>query len=111
MEGVYVYLLICGDGSFYAGSARSPERRVRQHMEGSSRCRYTRSHQPVRLACCWQVGGSWGDALRVERLLKGLTHSQKEGLAANPELLPELAVARLGVQVESWPAVSADNPG
>ena len=45
----WVYLLRCGDGSLYAGSARDLPRRLAQHAAGRA-SRYTRAHLPVTLA-------------------------------------------------------------
>ena len=45
-----VYLLRCRDGSLYAGVARDPERRLRQHNgELAGGARYTRGRRPVAL--------------------------------------------------------------
>ena len=41
-----LYILRCGDGSFYTGVTTDIERRVREHQEGKA-SRYTRTHGPV----------------------------------------------------------------
>lgn len=44
----YVYLLECGDGSFYTGVANDVDRRVEEHNTGRG-AKYTRGRGPVRL--------------------------------------------------------------
>ncbi len=74
----YVYLLRCGDGSFYAGAAKVLERRLAEHRAGQA-SRYTRSRLPVELVW-WRQVEQWGDALREEILLKRLSRAAKEEL-------------------------------
>ncbi len=44
----YTYMLQCGDGSFYVGSARSLDARLGQHVAGVGGA-YTAKRQPVTL--------------------------------------------------------------
>lgn len=74
----YLYILRCGDGSLYTGIALDLERRLAQHRAGRA-SRYTRSRLPVDLVW-WREVGSWGDALREELRIKGLSRSEKEAL-------------------------------
>lgn len=74
----FVYLLRCGDGSFYAGAAKDLERRLAEHRAGQA-SRYTRSRLPVELAW-WRQVETWGGALREEILLKRLSRAGKEAL-------------------------------
>jgi Predicted endonuclease containing a URI domain len=78
----WVYLLRCGDGSLYAGSAKDLERRLAQHAAGRA-SRYTRSHRPVTLAWSRRVR-TWNAALREEARLKGLRRADKVALIAAP---------------------------
>ena len=45
----YAYLLLCGDGSYYAGWTKNLQARVAAHQAGRG-AKYTRSHAPVTLA-------------------------------------------------------------
>ena len=45
----YVYLLECGDGSFYCGWTNDLEKRLADHNAGRG-AKYTRAHLPVTLA-------------------------------------------------------------
>ncbi len=78
----FVYILRCGDGSLYTGVAWDVEARVRVHAAGKG-ARYTRSRLPVALV--WsRPAASWGDALREEMRIKGLTRPEKEALLLTP---------------------------
>lgn len=44
----YAYLLLCADGSLYAGWTNDLQRRLHTHNEGRG-AKYTRSRRPVRL--------------------------------------------------------------
>jgi putative endonuclease len=74
----FVYILRCGDGSYYTGLARDLAARVRQHQAGRA-SRYTRTHQPVVLAWSREVA-TWSDGLREERRIKRLPRRDKSAL-------------------------------
>ena len=74
----FVYILRCGDGSLYTGSAKDVARRLAQHASGRA-SRYTRSRLPVTLVWTRRVR-SWSRALKEERRIKGLTRAQKDRL-------------------------------
>jgi putative endonuclease len=64
----WVYILECGDGTFYVGSTNDLERRVWQHQNGEGAA-YTRRRQPVRLAWC-QVFDRIDEAWAFEKRLQ-----------------------------------------
>lgn len=76
----YVYLLRCRDGTLYAGIARDPQRRLRQHNgELAGGARYTRGRRPVALV--WtEAFGDRAAAQRREAALKRLPRSAKLSL-------------------------------
>ncbi len=78
----FVYILRCGDGSFYTGITKDLERRLAQHQAGRA-SRYTRARQPVALAW-WREIDSWSAALREEIRIKALGRRDKEALVAAP---------------------------
>jgi putative endonuclease len=45
----FMYILTCADGSFYVGSTRDLERRIRQHNDGEG-ANYTMTRLPVVLS-------------------------------------------------------------
>jgi putative endonuclease len=81
-----VYILRCGDGSFYTGATKDLDARLRLHQAGRA-SRYTRAHLPVTLV--WSLGcASWSAALREEHRIKQLRRRDKQALlggrAASP---------------------------
>ncbi len=73
-----VYVVRCGDGTFYTGIAKDVARRLAQHEAGQG-ARYTRGRGPIRL--WWRSAAmSKSEALSLEHRLKGLTHRQKVAL-------------------------------
>src|SRR6187551_354051 len=74
----YVYILRCGDGTFYIGTARDITARLALHHAGKG-AKYTRSRGP--LSVVWQEGPmTVSRALRREHQLKQLTRTQKAAL-------------------------------
>jgi putative endonuclease len=74
----WVYLIRCGDGTYYAGITTDPERRLRQHQIGKG-AKYTRGRGPLTLVYAEEVG-SRTLAMRRERQIKELRHAAKEAL-------------------------------
>lgn len=81
----FVYLLRCGDGTYYIGYTSDPARRLAAHRAGRG-ARYTRGRGPVRLVALWRAPTA-GAALRLERRLKELPRAIKHRLARG--LVPE----------------------
>ena len=44
----YVYILLCGDNSFYTGITNNLKKRFSDHKSGRGG-RYTRSHKPIKI--------------------------------------------------------------
>lgn len=80
----YIYMLECSNGQIYTGYTTNIERRYQEHQTGSSKCKFTRSFPPKRLAACWAISGSRGDAMALERKIKQLSPEKKRQLAAKP---------------------------
>ena len=70
-----VYILECGDGTFYTGITDDLERRIKAHESGKG-AKYTRGRGPLTLRYR-EMAPDKGTALRRERELKGLRRSQK----------------------------------
>lgn len=72
----FIYVLVCGDGSFYGGFTDDVEHRLKQHQAGQG-AKYTRSHAPVRLLYseCFDDKRS---ALKAEYAFKHQTRQAKE---------------------------------
>jgi len=78
-----VYILRCGDGSFYTGITNDLSRRLETHKTGKA-SRYTRSRLPVKLVYV-ESAGDRSVALRREILIKQMRRQQKEGLVDGGE--------------------------
>mgnify|MGYP001006999760 CR=1 FL=1 len=74
----YVYILQCGDNTFYTGYTVNIEKRVENHNAGLA-SKYTRSRLPVRCVYTEECS-SKSEALKREREIKALTRKQKQAL-------------------------------
>lgn len=74
-QNYYVYMLKCGDGSFYTGSTNNVLHRLSMHSQ-SKGCHYTTSHQPVELIYVENCHGKRA-ALRREYAIKQLSKKEK----------------------------------
>ncbi|MDH5362331.1 MAG: GIY-YIG nuclease family protein [Aigarchaeota archaeon] len=71
----HVYIILCEDGSYYTGYARNVRSRFNQHLRGTG-SRYTRTHKPQKLVYVERFDRRV-EAIRRERQVKRLNHSQK----------------------------------
>lgn len=72
----HVYMLRCSDGTFYLGSTKDLERRVREHNDSKLGARYTKARRPVELVYSEECE-SWSAALKREYALKKLKRAEK----------------------------------
>lgn len=82
-EPYYVYMLECGDGSYYTGSTNDVIARFTKHSNGNG-CKYTAAHQPVALIYVEKCHGKRA-ALRREYAIKQLTKNQKRKLLTSED--------------------------
>lgn len=75
-----VYILECGDGSFYTGIATDPERRLREHRAGVG-SRYTRARKALRIVYR-ETCADRSSAQKREAYIKRLTRRRKLELIA-----------------------------
>jgi putative endonuclease len=79
MYEYYVYILKCGDTSYYTGVTNNQERRINEHVEGADTKCYTYRRRPVDLV--FQQGFSEIlQAIEREKQIKGWTRKKKEAL-------------------------------
>jgi len=71
----YVYVILCEDNSFYTGYTKDLDSRMRLHMNGKA-ARYTRMHRPKKIVYVEEFG-SRAEAMKREKWIKRLKHSQK----------------------------------
>ncbi len=75
----YVYIVECGDGTYYTGSTNDLEKRIDEHNNGKRGARYTRYKRPVRLIWSREYR-YFKKAVLEEMRIKALTRKQKEKL-------------------------------
>jgi len=83
----WVYILNCDNGSYYTGYTTDVARRFQEHVQGTGKCKYTRSFKPLRIAQCWQISGNKAMAMKVEQYIKKMSKKEKEQLLLNPSSL------------------------
>ena len=89
----WLYILKCGDGSYYTGSTNNLSLRLAQHQAGEG-CAYTRSRLPVELVYSQEFPSEHQAFLR-ERQVKGWSRAKKEALIHGDfEALVELSKSR-----------------
>ena len=86
----YVYILQCDNGSYYTGYTTNLARRYQEHQNGTTKCKYTRSFKPVKMAQSWSVFENKTEAMAIERFIKRLAKPAKCDLILNPHRLTTL---------------------
>lgn len=74
----YVYIVSCGDGTFYTGITDDIPRRMEAHNSGKG-AKYTRGRGPITLQY-QETAESYSHALRREYQIKQMKRCQKEAL-------------------------------
>ena len=74
----YCYILECADGTYYTGWTIDPERRLKQHNNGTG-SRYTRSRLPVKMVFL-EPQPDRATAMKREMAIKRLPHERKKRL-------------------------------
>jgi putative endonuclease len=75
----WVYLVMCRDGTLYAGVSNNVLARLEAHNAGRG-ARYTRARRPVEMVWCQPVG-SRGEAQKVEWAVKHVATHVKRTVA------------------------------
>lgn len=83
----WVYILYCENDTYYTGYTTDLEKRFQSHIDGTSKCKYTRSFKPLRIAQCWKINSDKAFAMKIESQIKKLSRSKKEKLITDPYLL------------------------
>ena len=77
----YLYILRCGDGTYYTGITVDVQKRFAAHSQGKG-AKYTRGRGPLTLLYQERCGDH-GTALRRELEVKSLSRKEKEILIAS----------------------------
>ena len=83
-ERYWVYILLCNNGSYYTGYTNDIVKRYQSHVDGTGKCKYTRSFKPLAIAQCWEVHGTKARAMQLERFIKKLSRTDKLKIIGNP---------------------------
>lgn len=75
----FIYLLECQNGRLYTGITPNLEERFRKHSTGKG-AMFTRLNRPLRMIAAKPCVNR-SEASRIERMIKGLTPSQKRYMA------------------------------
>ncbi|RSL29583.1 GIY-YIG nuclease family protein [Salibacterium salarium] len=77
----YVYILECGDGTYYTGYTTDVAQRIKMHKSGKG-AKYTRGRGPLRLVY-QEAFATKQEAMRAEYDMKKWTRQDKEALLQN----------------------------
>jgi putative endonuclease len=83
----WVYILHCDNDTYYTGYTNDLAKRYRSHIDGSSKCKYTRSFKPLKIAQAWKINGDKAFSMQVERSIKKLSRAEKANIIAHPKKL------------------------
>jgi putative endonuclease len=83
----WVYILLCENNTYYTGYTNDLLKRYDSHVNGTGRCKYTRSFKPVKIVQCWRIDGDKSLAMQLERDIKKMTRPDKDKLIMKPSSL------------------------
>ncbi len=97
-----MYILKCADGSYYTGSTRNLERRLKQHQSGEG-AKHTRKHLPVELVYVEKYSRI-DQAFYREKQVQGWSRKKKKALIkGDSNMLRKLAECRNETHCSSFP--------
>ena len=73
----WFYVLLCADGSYYAGVTTDTKRRLYEHNHTKRAAKYTRRRRPTKIVFL-EPHANRSSAQRAESKFKRLTRKQKE---------------------------------
>lgn len=85
----WVYILLCDNQSYYTGYTDNLQKRYLSHVNGTGRCKYTRSFKPLTIAQCWLIQENKALAMQLERQIKKRSRKEKMELIQNPDKLTD----------------------
>ena len=100
---MFVYMLLCRDGSIYTGTARDLGKRMRDHFEKTAAvAAYTRAKGARYLLGAWECDTP-SAALRAEHAIKRLRRPEKDALLASGAGLADRFPALAGERFDRLP--------
>ncbi|OAI48276.1 hypothetical protein AYO45_05170 [Gammaproteobacteria bacterium SCGC AG-212-F23] len=91
----WVYILHCENNAYYTGYTSDLSRRYQEHLQGTAKCKYTRSFKPLKIAQCWQVFDN-KTAMKIEKFIKTMIRIEKDDFIRCPEKLTKLFDCKIG---------------
>lgn len=85
----FVYILTCYGNFYYTGYTTDLNRRYQEHVQGTDKCKFTRSFKPLHIAQSWKIRGTRASAMKIERFIKKLSKKEKEHFIYFPDQLSE----------------------
>lgn len=85
-SGYFVYILYCENNTYYTGYTNDLVKRFDSHVNGTGKCKYTRSFKPLYIAQSWMIEDK-ALAMKAERAIKKLSRMGKEQIIKDPALL------------------------
>ncbi|SDS63665.1 putative endonuclease [Mucilaginibacter mallensis] len=90
MKQYFVYILLCGDNSYYTGVTNDLERRIYEHENGLNPGSYTSTRRPIKLVFHERFPDVI-QAIAFEKQVKGWKRTKKEAIINGDwHLLPEI---------------------
>ena len=83
----WIYILRCINNTYYTGYTNDLQKRYQSHVDGTGKCKFTRSFKPLEIAQCWKIVGNKALAMKIERYIKTFSHAEKEKIILQPSLL------------------------
>lgn len=80
----WVYILLCENNTYYTGITNHLEKRYQSHVNGTGKCKYTRSFKPIKIAQAWEIPEGKATAMKIERYIKKLSRCEKENIIVKP---------------------------
>ncbi len=88
---MYVYILLCNDGTYYTGVTNNLDRRIKIHDSGINKDSYTFSRRPLELVY-FTICNNPIHAIELEKKIKSWSQAKKKALIDERyDLLPNLA--------------------
>ena len=91
-EIFWIYILKCSNNTYYTGYTNNLIKRYKSHIDGTGKCKYTKSFKPLEIAQCWKIYDSKAKAMQIEREIKKLSRLEKEKLIITPSLLLDYSI-------------------
>ena len=83
----WVYILHCENNTYYTGYTNDLMKRFQSHVDGTGKCKYTRSFKPLCIAQSWKIMGDKALAMQIERQIQKLSRPEKEKIIKCPDML------------------------